>query len=298
VTATILAEPETAPVRAPAPRRRGRGGSIGFHLGALAVLVVVLYPGVWTVASAFKDKADIVGSANPFTASPTMDNFRTALAGIGGIGFWQFFGNSLVLAVLSVLTVVVSSAVTAYALARIRFPGRGLWFSLMIGTMLVPAHVMLIPQYIVFQKAQLVNTLVPLLIGKVLATEAFFVFLMVQFIRSMPRELDEAAQVDGAGHGRIFASIILPLLRPAIVTSAIFAFIWSWNDFLGPLLYLKKPDMYTLPLALRLYIDQTTTSDYGAQIAMAVLALVPVMLMFFVFQRYLIEGVATQGLKG
>ncbi|MFC7534535.1 carbohydrate ABC transporter permease [Actinoplanes sp. GCM10030250] len=298
MSTAVLTEPKTEPAEATAAPPRRWTGSIGYHLGALAVLVVVLYPGVWTIASSFKDTSQIVGSANPFTASPNLDNFRTALSGIAGISFWRFFGNSLLLAVLSVATVVVSSALSAYALARIRFPGRDLWFALMIGTMLVPAHVMLIPQYIVFQKAQLVNTLVPLLIGKVLATDAFFVFLMVQFIRSMPRELDEAAQVDGAGHGRIFWSIILPLLRPAIVTSSIFAFIWSWNDFLGPLLYLKKPEMYTLPLALRLYIDQTTTSDYGAQIAMAVLALVPVMLMFFVFQRYLIEGVATQGLKG
>ncbi|HWS32624.1 MAG TPA: carbohydrate ABC transporter permease [Actinoplanes sp.] len=298
MSTAVLTEPSTAPAETRPPKPKGRLGSIGYHLGSLAVLLVVLYPGVWTIASSFKDKSQIVGSANPFTASPTLDNFRTALSGIAGISFWQFFANSMVLAILSVLTVVVSSAVSAYALARIRFPGRDLWFALMIGTMLVPAHVMLIPQYIVFQKAQLVNTLAPLLIGKILATDAFFVFLMVQFIRSMPRELDEAAQVDGAGHGRIFYSIILPLLRPAIATSSIFAFIWSWNDFLGPLLYLKKPDMYTLPLALRLYIDQTTTSDYGAQIAMAVLALVPVMLIFFVFQRYLIEGVATQGLKG
>ncbi|WP_430781831.1 carbohydrate ABC transporter permease [Actinoplanes sp. G11-F43] len=278
--------------------RTSRAGSIGFHLGALAVLVIVLYPGVWTIASSFKERSQIIGTANPFPDVPTLDNFRTALSGIAGISFWQFFGNSLLLAVLSVLTIVISSAISAYAFARLRFPGRDLWFALMIGTMLVPAHVMLIPQYIVFQKAGLVNTFVPLLIGKLLATDAFFVFLMVQFIRSMPRELDEAAQVDGAGHARIFGSIILPLLRPAIATSSIFAFIWSWNDFLGPLLYLKKPDMYTLPLALRLYIDQTTTSDYGAQIAMAVLALVPVLLMFFVFQRYLVEGVATQGLKG
>ncbi|WP_459980305.1 carbohydrate ABC transporter permease, partial [Isoptericola variabilis] len=106
------------------------------------------------------------------------------------------------------------------------------------------------------------------------------------------------ARIDGAGHGRIFGSIMLPLMRPAIITSSIFAFIWSWNDFLGPLLYLKKPDLYPLPIALRLYVDQTSVSDYGAQMAMAVLALLPVMLFFILFQRYIVDGVATQGLKG
>lgn len=298
MSTAVLTEPSTAPAETRPPKPKGRLGSIGYHLGSLAVLLVVLYPGVWTIASSFKDKSQIVGSANPFTASPTLDNFRTALSGIAGISFWQFFANSMVLAILSVLTVVVSSAVSAYALARIRFPGRDLWFALMIGTMLVPAHVMLIPQYIVFQKAQLVNTLAPLLIGKILATDAFFVFLMVQFIRSMPRELDEAAQVDGAGHGRIFYSIILPLLRPAIATSSIFAFIWSWNDFLGPLLYLNSPENYPLPLALRVFNDQTSTSDYGATVAVSVLALLPILLFFIIFQRFLVEGVSTQGLKG
>jgi multiple sugar transport system permease protein len=120
----------------------------------------------------------------------------------------------------------------------------------------------------------------------------------VQFMRGLPRELDEAARIDGAGHLRIFTSIMLPLMKPVIVTASIFSFIWSWNDFFGPLLYLKNPNLYPLPMALRLYVDQTTTSDFGAQMAMAVLALVPVMLFFLVFQRYLVDGVATEGLKG
>jgi pectin-derived oligosaccharide transport system permease protein len=277
---------------------RSRMGSVVFHVLCLAALAVCLYPGIWMVASSFKPKSQIVGSVSPFTSTPTMDNVHTALAGIGGISFWSFFMNSVLLAVASVIAVVVSCSFTAYAFARITFPGRGLWFALMIGTLLLPHHVIMIPQYIVYQKAHLVNTFVPLLLGKSLAADAFFVFLMVQFIRGLPRELDEAAQMDGAGHPRIFFSVILPLLRPAVVTASIFAFIWSWNDFLGPLLYLKKPELYTLPLALRLFIDQTTVSDYGAQITMASMALVPVMLIFFVFQRYLIEGVSTQGIKG
>jgi len=121
---------------------------------------------------------------------------------------------------------------------------------------------------------------------------------MVQFMRNLPRELDEAARIDGAGHVRIFRSIMLPLMKPPVMTASIFAFIWSWNDFFGPLLYLKKPDLFSLPVALRIYVDQTTTSDYGAQMAMAVLALVPVLLFFIIFQRFIVEGVSTQGLKG
>ncbi len=214
------------------------------------------------------------------------------------MSFWTFFANSMILAVASVVGIALSASVSAYAFARIQFAGRSVWFALMIGSLLLPIHVVIIPQYIIFKNLGLVNAFGPLLLGKFLAAEAFFVFLMVQFMRNLPRELDEAARIDGAGHVRIFISIMLPLMKPALVTSSIFAFIWSWNDFLGPLLYLKDPSLYSLPIALRLFVDQTSTSDYGAQMAMAVLALIPVLLFFLIFQRYLVEGVATQGLKG
>jgi multiple sugar transport system permease protein len=269
-----------------------------FHVGALAMLAVILYPAVWMLMSTFKPSNQIVGSVSPIPSSFTLDNYVTALGGIGGISFWTFVTNSLILAVASVVGVLVSCSLTAYAFARVQFPGRNVFFVCMIGTMLLPFHVVIIPQYIVFNDLGLVNTYWPLLLGKFLAADAFFVFLMIQFMRGLPGELDEAARIDGAGHPRIFFSIMLPLMQPALVTSAIFAFIWSWNDFFGPLLYLKSPSMYTMPIALRAYVDQTSTSDYGAQMAMAVLALLPVMLFFFAFQRHLVGGVATQGLKG
>lgn len=282
-------------------RRRSRREvvrSLVFHVLSLALVVVVLYPAAWMLLSSFKPSDQIVGDVGLLPREFTLDNFFTAFDGIAGISFWTFFGNSMALAVLSVIGVVGSSAVTAYAFARISFAGRGVWFGLMIGTLLLPFHVVIIPQYIVFSSAGLVNTYLPLLLGKYLATEAFFVFLMVQFMRGVPREFDEAARLDGAGHGRIFFFIMLPLMRPALVTCAIFAFIWTWNDFFGPLLYLKDPDLYTMPIALRLYVDATSTSDFGAQMAMAVLALVPVLVFFLVFQRYIIGGMASSGLKG
>ncbi|QAY70248.1 carbohydrate ABC transporter permease [Xylanimonas protaetiae] len=277
---------------------RLRAKAVVFHVLVLVVVAVVLYPALWMVVSSFKPSSDIVGNVSLWPTHGSFANFRKALGGIGGVSFWTFFQNSVILAVGSVVGITVSCSVTAYAFARISFPGRNVFFVLMIGTLLLPFHVVIIPQYIVFNTLGLVNTYVPLLIGKFLAADAFFVFLMVQFMRNLPRELDEAARIDGAGHVRIFTSIMLPLMKPALVTSSIFAFIWSWNDFFGPLLYLKSPQFYTLPIALRLFVDQTSVSDYGAQMAMAVLALVPVLLFFLVFQRYLVEGVATQGLKG
>lgn len=280
------------------PRRRWGWKSVLFHLFALAVLVVILYPAVWMLMSSFKPGNEIIGSVDLIPRHGGLQNYATALKGIGGISFWTFVANSLILAVASVVGVVLSCSVTAYAFARISFPGRGLFFGCMIATMLLPFHVVIIPQYIVFNQLGLINTYWPLLLGKFLAADAFFVFLMIQFMRGLPRELDEAARIDGAGHVRTFVSVILPLMKPALVTSSIFAFIWSWNDFFGPLLYLKDPGTYTMPLALRLYVDQTSTSDYGAQMAMAILALLPVVVFFMAFQRYLVAGVATQGLKG
>jgi multiple sugar transport system permease protein len=305
MSATTLSSSPSSPTPSAeheALRRRARLGRIArtvlFHGFAWALLVVVLYPGVWMLLSSFRPTDQIIGETGLIPDETTLDNFRSALDGIGGISFWNYFGNSVFLAVASVVGVCLSCSVTAYAFARIDFPGRGLFFSLMIGTLLLPFHVVIIPQYIMFNEIGWTDSYLPLLVGKFLAADAFFVFLMVQFMRGVPKELDESARIDGAGHVRIFASIMLPLMRPVLATASIFAFIWSWNDFLAPLIYLRSPDTYPLPLMLRQFADQTSVSDYGGQMAAAMLALVPILLFFIVFQRYIVEGVSTQGLKG
>jgi len=275
-----------------------RVSTVVWHAGIIAVLAIVLYPIVWVVAATFKPSSDIIGSLSLFPTEPTTHNYERAVEGIADISIGRFFWNSTVLAVLSVVGTVASSALAGYAFARLRFRGRGAMFALMISTLLLPFHVLIIPQYAVFQKLDLIDTYVPLLLGKFLATEAFFVFLMVQFMRTIPHELDESAKIDGAGPWGIFWHIILPLARPAIITTAIFTFIWSWNDFFGPLIYLSTPDKYPLPLALQLFVDEASGSDFGALMAMSMLALVPVVLFFLFFQRFLVEGVSTSGLKG
>ncbi len=304
---TTIATPTTSGTDAGAqaynPKSESAGAkrtkSVVFHAAALILTGIVLYPGLWMIASAFKPNSEIGGgNTSLWSANFSFDNFVTAMDGIGGVSTLQFFTNSLVLAVGAVIGTILSASVSAYAFARIKFPGRGLLFGMMIATLLLPFHVVIIPQYIIFQQLGLVDTYVPLLIGKFLATDAFFVFLMVQFMRGLPAELDEAARIDGAGHARFFFSFMLPLMKPALISTSIFSFIWSWNDFLGPLLYLNTPEKYPLPLALRLFVDQTQSSDYGAMIAMSVLALLPVLIFFLIFQRYIVEGVSTQGLKG
>nr|WP_206327061.1 carbohydrate ABC transporter permease [Streptomyces sp. S3(2020)] len=276
---------------------RKRAGSIVWHVGALLVLAVVLYPVIWVLGASFKPSKDIIASLDLLPTKPVWANFSGLADGISGISITSFFTNSLMYAGLAVVGVVLSSSLTAYAFAKIRFAGRNLMFTLMIGTLLLPYHVLLIPQYVLFRNLELTDTLVPLVAGKFLATEAFFVFLMVQFMRGLPKELDEAAKLDGCGHLRTYWSIVLPLSRPAIITSAIFTFINAWNDFMGPLIYLNTPDKYTVSLGLMMFRDQEGISNYGSMIAMSLVALVPVIAFFMAFQRYLIDGMATSGLK-
>ncbi len=203
------------------------------------------------------------------------------------------------IALLTVAANAISCLVAAYAFARLRFPMRGFWFAIMIGTLLLPGDVLIIPQYIVFNTLGWIDTpLLPLIVPKALATEAFFVFLMVQFMRGIPRDLDEAATIDGCSPYGVFWHVILPLSRPALVTTAIFSFIWTWNDFFTQLVYLNELEDYTVPIALRLFIDSTGQSSLGAMFAMSVLSLLPVFLFFVAFQRMLVEGINTSGLKG
>lgn len=282
-------------------RRRVKRRTVNTVIWFVVLLVltaIVLYPLVWLFFSTFKPSSEFGQNQGLIPNNPTFDNYTKVVEGIAGTPLYQFFANSFFIAIMAVIGTLFSSALAAYAFARIRFKGVGILFAAMIGTLLLPFHVIIIPQYIIFQKLELVDTYWPLIVPKFLATEAFFVFLIVQFIRNIPRDMDEAARIDGAGHIRIFFSIIVPLIKPALITSAIFTFIWTWNDFLGPLLYINSPEKYPLPIALRLYNDATSTSDYGATVAVSFLALVPILIFFIVFQRFLVAGVATQGLKG
>jgi len=283
--------------RRPRPRR-SRVGSVIWHVFCALLLALLLYPVLWLVGSSFKPGTEILTNPTPFPQQFTIENYAIAVQGVAGLSLWQLLGNSLTISILTVVGNVLSCALAAYAFARLRFRMKGPLFAFMISTIMLPMHVVLIPQFIIFNELGMVGTFLPLVLPKFLATEAFFVFLMVQFIRGIPRDLDEAALIDGAGPYRTFWSVILPLMRPALITTTIFSFIWSWDDFFPQLIYLNNPQNFTLQLGLRLFVDQTSASAFGPMFAMSVLALLPVMIFFAVFQRYLVDGVATSGLKG
>jgi multiple sugar transport system permease protein len=269
-----------------------------WHAVCLVTLALLLYPVAWLLTASVKPASEILSSLSLLPERIIVGNYAEVFQGMAGVSVWRFLANSLLVSGGAVVGNVASCALAAYAFAWMRFRLRGPMFAFMIATIMLPVHVLLIPQYTIFQRMGLVDTVWPLILPKLLATDAFFIFLIVQFMRGLPAELGDAARIDGAGPVRVFASIILPLSRPALVATAIFTFIWSWNDFLSQLIYLNTPDNYTLPLALRMFIDQTSETSYGAMMAMSVLTLVPIGLFFFAFQRLLVEGVATTGMNG
>jgi len=270
--------------------------SLAHHVLLCAASIVMLYPLLWMLASSFRPNEDIFTSTSIW---PGQFDFSAYWRGWNGlqVSFGRFFVNSFVISVLSVAGNLLSCSLTAYAIARLRFRGRNVCFALMLGTMMIPYQVTLIPQYILFLNIGWVNTILPLVVPKFLAVDAFFIFLLVQFFRGLPRELDEAAVMDGCSPWRIYWNIILPLSLPALGTAAIFTFIFTWDDFFGPLVYLTDMQNFTVQLGLRGFLDSGGTSDWGAMFAMAVLTLIPVMAFFLFFQRTLIQGIATTGLK-
>ncbi|MFJ8579908.1 carbohydrate ABC transporter permease [Micromonospora sp. NPDC093277] len=284
---------------APVRRRPGTRQAVRL-LVLIAIVAVVLYPLVWMVGTSVKSQEEIVNNIGLLPERFTPGNYRQGWANFD-VAFGRFFLNSALVSLLTVVGNALSCLLAAYAFARLRFRLRRVWFTVMIGTLLLPGHVLIVPQYILFRSLGLVGgdwPYLPLLIPHFLATEAFFVFLMVQFMRGIPRELDEAAKIDGASSFGIFRHVILPLSRPALVTTAIFSFIWTWNDFFRQLVYLSKLDDYTVPVALTLFIDSTSQSAVGPMFAMSVLSLLPVFLFFLAFQRLLVEGINTSGIKG
>ena len=279
-------------------RRRQRGRSLARTIFLLLLLVLVLYPLIWLLATSFKPTDEIASSVSIIPDQPTLNNYVRGWTGLQTVSFARFFVNSTVIATGVVIANCASCVVTAFAFARLRFPLRGMWFAIVIGTLLLPHHVLIVPQFVLFKFLGWIDTPLPLIVPKLLATEAFFVFLMVQFMRGIPRELDEAAKMDGCSAYGIFRHVMLPLARPAIVTTAIFSFIWTWNDFFTQLIYLNSPDNYTVPIGLRLFIGGEGQTELGPMFAMSMLSLVPVFLFFLAFQRLLVEGINTAGLKG
>ena len=258
----------------------------------------MLYPLLWMVVSSLRPNDVIFREPGPVCSTDLHVAQLHRRLDRAGHPFGHYMLNSAIVVLGSIVGNLVSCSMAAYAFARLKFTGKKLLFAIMLLTIMLPIHVIIVPQYILFSQLGWVNTFLPLIVPKFLATDAFFVFLMVQFIRGIPRELDEAARIDGAGHPRIFLQIILPLMVPALATTAIFTFIWTWNDFFSQLIYLTDPDMYTVPVALRSFVDSTVATSWGAHVRdVASSPCCPIFLVFLFGQRFLVKGIATTGIK-
>lgn len=279
-------------------KTKHRFGTFFYHLFVCGFGLIMIYPVLWMISGAFKNNMEILnGGLKLLPPSWRFENFTNGWSGFGGISFGRFFANSFLVAGISTAATVFSSACVAYAFARIKFRGSKIWFTAMICTMMLPAQIILVPQYIIYNRLGWVGTFLPLILPHFFG-QAFFIYQMMQFAKGIPRELDEAATIDGCSKYSIFTRIIFPLLKPSIVTTVIIQFYWKWDDFMAPMIYLNKPKMYTASIAIKQFADASSTTDYGAMFAMSTCSLIPVFLIFLIFNKYLVEGISTSGLKG
>ena len=280
-------------------RKKRSIGRIVYHIFVCLIGFVMVYPLLWMIMSSLKETNSIFATADKLIPEKIiLDNYVNGWKGFGKISFGTFFLNSLFISIVATIGTVFSSAIVAYGLSRCKFPGRKILFAAMLVSMMLPAQVLMIPQYLWYKQLKWVGTYLPLIVPYFFAIQGFFIYLMLNFIDGIPKELDEAAKIDGCNRYTYFYRIIMPLITPAIVTGTIFSFIWRWDDFLSALLYVNKTEMYPVSLALKLFCDPGSSSDYGAMFAMATLSILPVTLIFIFLQKYLVDGISTSGLKG
>ncbi len=271
---------------------------VAYHVFVIAFGFLMVYPVLWMISGSFKDNSEILrGTLSLIPEKWKLSNYTTGWKGFGGISFTTYFKNSFLITGVATVGTVISSSLVAYAFSRIHFKGRKIWFACMLVTMMLPGQIILIPQYLIYYKLGMVPGYLPLILPY-FCGQAFFIYQMMQFMTGIPRELDEAATIDGCSKYTIYTYIVLPLLKPSLVTTFIIQFYWKWDDYMGPLLYLGRPSTYTVAQAIKLFADTASTTDYGAMFAMSTLSLIPVFLIFLIFNRHLVEGIGTSGLKG
>ena len=267
----------------------------------ILVGLIMIYPLLWMISATFKDNSEIFAGIGLWIKNPTLEGYKNALNNFGGsINILQAMLNTYSYVLPKVICTVVSSCIAAYGFGRFDFPGRKILFSIMLATLFLPQVVLNVPQFLLYTKFGWVNSpfYLAIWVHTAFATETYFVYQLVQFMRNVPRDLDEAATIDGCSKYKVYSHIILPLMKPSIVTTVIIQFYWKWDDYLGPLLYLSRPQSYTVSIAIKLFADSASTTDYGAMFAMSTLSLIPVFLIFLFFNRYLVQGIGTSGLKG
>ncbi|HZU14333.1 MAG TPA: carbohydrate ABC transporter permease [Chloroflexota bacterium] len=295
----VLTQRKPAPYSLAAPRSRHRTytsrlGSVAYHAVLIALCFLILLPLIWMISSSLKTNNQIfVYPPQFFPHHPHWSNYPAALR---YIDFWRYFANSLLIAAFTVAGTLFSCTLTAYSFSRLRWPGRNLLFGICMATLMLPFQVQMIPLYIIYFHLHWIGTFLPLIVPPFFGN-ALYIFLLRQFFLTIPRDLSDAAIVDGAGPLRTFWSVIIPLIRPALAVVAVFSFLDAWQDFLAPLIYLDDPSTYTLSLGLQLYYSVHQTAWAYLMCASVVFTL-PSVVLFFVAQRTFSRGITLTGLKG
>jgi ABC-type glycerol-3-phosphate transport system permease component len=271
-----------------------RAGKLCVYLAISIMSVVYLIPFVWLLSSSFKNNAEIF--AMPPKWIPNPFEWKNYLSVMQQVPFLRFMFNTLTIAVLVMLANIFVSAMVAYAFARLRAKAKSILFILLLSTMMLPGQVTMIPMFVLFSRLGWVNTPLPLIVPSFFGGSALYVFLIRQFFSGIPMSLDEAAKIDGASHFTVFTRILLPMSRPVLVTVAVFSFVGSWNDFMGPLIYLSRMETFTLAIGLNLFKTQYTT-NWNFTMAYNVMMIVPIIVIFFFAQKSFIQGIVITGIK-
>ncbi len=277
--------------------KRGQISPVAYVI-VLIIGVVMLFPILWMFLASFKTNAEIFGSTRLLPSHFSFQAYRDGWNVNGRITYATFFKNSLMMSIITTLLTVVSSSLVAYGFARFQFPLKKLLFAALIGSLMLPSAVIMIPRYTLFNRMGLINSYWPFYLQGLLAVNAFFVYMLIQFIRSLPRELDESAYIDGCNEFGVFCRILLPLLKPALFSAGLFQFMWTYNDYTNVLIYINSVKKYTLSLALKLSLDAESVVQWNKVMAMSCLSVLPLIILFFSAQKYFVEGITAGAVKG
>jgi oligogalacturonide transport system permease protein len=298
MSAHVMRPVITAEAIAQQTRRRERAALVLRYVALSAVGFVMLYPILWLVGASFKSNAEIFSEIGFWPSHFDFSAYAKGWKTSSEYTFATYFLNSFLIVVPRIIVTVISCVLVAYAFARWEFPGRKFLFSVMVTTIMLPHIILRIPQYLMFKEFGWLDSYLPLIIPSAFATDTFFVFMLVQFLRGIPRDMEEAAVIDGCNPLQLLWFVIVPLLKPAIVSVIVFQFIWTMNDFMGPLIYLSSVEKYPVSLALKMTIGATEEVEWASAIAISVVALIPSVAVFFAAQKHFIEGATSSGIKG
>ena len=268
----------------------------------ILVGVIMIYPLVWMVGATFKSNAEIFAGIGFLTANPTLQGYIDAVTqNYGGdISIWRAFINAYSFVIPKVIFTVISSVIAAYGFSRFKFKGRDMLFGIMISTLFLPQVVLNVPQYLMYNSFGWINSpfYLPLWVPTLFATETYFVYQLVQFMRSIPHDLDEAAAIDGCGPVKILYKIIAPMLSPSLVACGLFQFMWSCNDYMGPLLYVQTPSKYPMSIFVKLSMDADSGFNWNRILALSLISIIPQLVVFFCAQDAFIDGISAGAVKG